>query len=90
MPVSRHRRHGRNRPREYQTHEPEKKPAPSPTWVPATGAGLLVAGVIVIILGNLPGISRIMRDWIWLGGNWSLVGGFLLLMVGFGFLTRWR
>lgn len=90
MPESKHRRHGRNRPRAYQTHEPEKRPAPSPTWVPATGAGFLVGGVIVILLGNLPAVSSVLRTWPLLGGNWSLVFGFALLMVGFGFLTRWR
>ncbi len=90
MPESKHRRHGRNRPREYQTHEPEKKAPPSPTWIPATGASLLVAGVLVILLGNLPAISGFLRGLPWLGANWSLIGGFVLLMAGLGFLTRWR
>lgn len=90
MPKSKHRRHGRNRPREYQTHEPMKKPAPSPPWVPVTGALFLVGGVIVILVGNLPAVSAMMRNWIWFRSNWSLIGGFALLMVGFGFLTKWR
>jgi len=90
VPESRHRRHGRNRPREYQTHEPEKKAPPSPTWVPATGASLLGVGVLIILLGNLPAVNAVLRTWPILGGNWSLVFGFALLMAGFGFLTRWR
>ncbi len=90
MPESKHRRHGRNRPREYQTHAPEKKAPPSPTWVPVTGASLLVGGVIVILLGNLPGVRALTRTWIWLGGNWTLIVGMLLIMAGFGFLMKWR
>ena len=90
MPESKHRRGGKVRQRSYQTHEPEKKPAPSPTWVPATAVTLLVVGVLVILIGYLPGVSSAMRNWIWLGSNWGLVGGFLLLTIGFGFLTRWR
>jgi len=90
MPESKHRRRGKARPREHQTHAPEKKPPPSPTWVPATGAALLVLGVAVILIGYLPGVSERMATWVWLGANWGLVGGFVILAVGFGFLTRWR
>jgi hypothetical protein len=90
MPESKHRRGGRNRPRAFETHAPEKNPEPSPTWVPATGTALLVVGVLVILLGYLPGISDAMAGWIWFGSNWGLVAGFLLLTIGFGFLTRWR
>ena len=90
MPESKHRRHGRNRPRAYQTHAPQKNPAPSPSWVPVTGVSLLVAGVAVILIGNLPPVSAVLRTWPWFGGNWNLIAGFALLMVGFGFLTRWR
>lgn len=90
MPQSKHRRHGRNRPRAYQTHAPQKNPPPSPSWVPVTGVSLLVAGVAVVLIGNLPAVSSILRTWPWFGGNWNLVGGFALMIVGFGFLTRWR
>ena len=90
MPESKHRRHGRSRPRAYETREPQKKPTASPTWVPATGATLLVVGTLVILVGYLPGVSDVMRGWPLLGSNWGLVGGFTLLCVGFGFLTRWR
>jgi len=88
MPESRHRRSGKNRPRAYQTHEPERRPTPSPTWVPATGATLLVLGVLVIIASNLPGVN--LSSLPVLGANWGLVGGFILMGAGFGFLTRWR
>ena len=90
MPESKHRRGGKPRPREHQTHAPEKKPPPSPPWVPATGAGLLVLGVVIILVGYLPQVSDLMAGWPWLGANWGLVGGFVVLAVGFGFLTRWR
>jgi hypothetical protein len=87
MPESKHRRSGKNRPREHQTHAPEKKPAPSPPWVPATGAALLVLGVLIILAGYLFG--DVLRLPI-LEQNTGLVIGFLTLTVGFGFLTRWR
>ncbi len=90
MPESKHRRHGRRRPRAYQTHEPERKPDPSPPWVPATGAALLVLGTLVILVGYLPGVSDALNRLPLLGSNWGLVGGFILLSIGFGFLTRWR
>lgn len=90
MPQSKHRRKGRQRPRAYQTSPPPKNPTPSPSWVPATGVALLVAGVVVILVGYLPVINRITSSWPWFGPNWGLVAGFLLLSVGFGFLTRWR
>jgi hypothetical protein len=90
VPKSKHRRSGRKRPRAYETHAPEKKPAPSPRWVPATGSALLVVGVLIILVGNLPGVNAALRGLPLLGGNWSLVAGFAVLMVGFGFLTRWR
>ena len=90
MPESKHRRGGRNRPRAYETHAPEKTPAPSPTWVPATGATLLVVGLLVILAGYLPGVSEAMRGWVWFGSNWGLVLGFVLLAAGLGFLMKWR
>jgi hypothetical protein len=87
MPESKHRRSGKNRPREHQTHAPEKKPKPSPPWVPATGAALLVLGVLIILAGYLFGdVLRLP----YLEQNTGLVVGFITLTVGFGFLTRWR
>ncbi len=90
MPQSKHRRSGKNRPRRYQTVEPEKNPTPSPNWVPATGATLLIVGTLIILIGYLPVVSAITASWPLLGSNWGLVGGFIVLAVGFGFLTRWR
>lgn len=90
MPESKHRRSGKNRPRDFQTHAPEKKPASSPTWVPATGTALLILGVVVILVGYLDEVQNITGGWPLLGTNWGLVGGFLLIIAGFGFLTRWR
>jgi hypothetical protein len=90
MPESKHRRSGKNRPREFQTHAPEKKPESSPTWVPATGTALLVLGVVVILVGYLDEVQNVIGGWPLLGTNWGLVGGFLLIIAGFVFLTRWR
>ncbi len=91
MPKSKHRRKNKVRPRPRNVEGPVKKPPPSPTWVPATGATLLILGVIVILLGYLPAVGRWTSAHLpGLGSNWPLVGGFVLLTAGFGFLTRWR
>lgn len=90
MPKSKHRRHGKTRPRAFQTHAPERKPDPSPPWVPRVGAGLLVLGLVVILLGYLPVVSDLTSGLPWLGSNWGLVLGFVILAVGFGILARWR
>jgi hypothetical protein len=90
MPKSKHRRGGRNRPREYATHAPERKPEPSPPWVPVTGGVLVTLGVLTVLLGYLPFMADLTRSLPVLGANWSLVGGFALMIVGFGFLMRGR
>lgn len=91
MPKSKHRRHGKVRRRESELRPPEKNPLPSPPWVPAVGVGLLIAGIVVLIVGYLPYVqTRFTGGLPILGSNWSLVAGFILLMGGFGFLTRWR
>jgi hypothetical protein len=90
MPKSKHRRGGKNRPRAHQIHAPERKPDPSPPWVPMVGGGLLVGGVAIILLGYLPAVQEVTTTWIWPGSNWGLLVGFLVLSIGFGVLTRWR
>ena len=90
MPKSKHRRSGRNRPRDYETHAPEKLPPESPPWIPRTGVGLLIAGLLVILVGYLPDVSDAMRGWVWFGSNWGLVAGFVMLAGGLGFLMKWR
>jgi hypothetical protein len=90
MPESKHRRGGKNRPRAHQTSAPEVNAKASPAWVPIVGVALLIVGVLVILIGYLPGVSSWLGSLPGLGSNWGLVGGFILLSVGFGFLTQWR
>lgn len=90
MPESKHRRKNKTRPRPRHVEEPVHKPKPSPTWVPATGVTLLLVGVLVIILGYVPAVGERLVGRVPLGSNLPLVVGFVLLSVGFGFLTRWR
>lgn len=91
MPESKHRRKGKPRPRPTKSQPPEKKPDPSPRWLPVTGVGLLIGGVIVILLGYLPWIQDNLTGGLpGLGANWPLVGGFVVLASGFGLLTQWR
>lgn len=90
MPESKHRRKNKARPRPRNVNPPPRNPEPSPTWVPATGVGLLVAGTIVILVGYLPDVQQVTQSWWALQANWSLVIGFLMLTAGFVLLTRWR
>jgi hypothetical protein len=90
MPQSKHRRKGKVRKRAYQTSPPAKNPDPSPPWVPVASTVLLVAGVLVILIGYLPPVSDALAFLPLLGSNWALVLGFVLLSLGFLFLTRWR
>ena len=59
---------------------------PSPRWYAPVMVGFLVLGLVWVVVYYLsqtdypvPGI-----------GNWNLVAGFAILLVGFGMLTRWR
>ena len=90
MPKSKHRRSGRKRPRRYETVEPERNPTPSPQWLPVTGAALLAAGVLIILIGYLPVVTAVTSSWPPFGSNWGLIFGFVVLAAGFGLLTRWR
>ena len=85
MPESKHRRKGKERPRPRHVEGPRKNPEPSPPWVPATGAGLLGLGVLVILVGYFTDIQGPV-----FGPNFMLILGFVFLAVGFGFLTQWR
>lgn len=90
MPKSKNHRKGKARPRAYETAPPPKNPPASPTWLAPTAVGLLLAGLVVIVLGYLDPVQRVVGTWPPFGTNNGLVFGFVLIIAGFGFLTRWR
>lgn len=90
MPESKHRRKDKRRPRARNLAPPPKNPEPSPSWVPITGVSLLGVGVLIILVGYLPIVQDVTTGLPVLGANWTLVGGFVLLVAGFMLLTRWR
>lgn len=90
MPESKHRRKNKRRARPRHVTPRQSTPPPSPPWVPRLGVGLLVLGVVSIIAGYVPAVQRLLADVPPLGGNWTMVIGFVLLLAGFGVLTRWR
>jgi hypothetical protein len=90
MPKSKHRRKGRSRPRAYQTVAPVKHADPSPRWIPMTGVGLLIGGVALILLGYLPVVADRVASWPPLGPNNFLILGFVVMIAGLVFLTRWK
>jgi len=90
MPKSRHTRSGRRRVKPQPQRAPERRPDPSPAWVGPTGIGLVALGALVLLLGNLPAVSDLLRGLPGLGANWSLVAGIVSVAAGFGLLMRWR
>ncbi len=90
MPQSRHTRGGKRRVKPQQQRAPERRPDPSPAWVGRTGLALVGVGAAVLLLGNLPAVSRALGDLPGLGANWALVVGIVSVAAGFGLLMRWR
>lgn len=90
MPESKHRRKNKSRKRPRHVTPKQSAPPPSPPWVPRLGVGLLSGGVVAIILGYVPAVQEAMSGLPVLQSNWTLVIGFVLLVAGFGVLTRWR
>jgi len=90
MPQSKHTRGGRRRVRPQRERAPERRPEPSPPWLAPTGISLVGGGALVLLLGNLPAITRLTRDLPGLGANWPLVAGITLIAAGFLLLMRWR
>jgi hypothetical protein len=61
---------------------PKPKPKPSPRWVPWVGLGLILVGLLVVLLTYLvPGFP---------GGNYNLIGGFVVMAIGLFVLSTWR
>jgi hypothetical protein len=82
MPESRLRKKG------AFTAPPPKSagPGPSPRWFAPVLVGLLILGLVWVVVYYLSQSKYPVPDI----GNWNLVAGFAVLMVGFGMLTRWR
>jgi hypothetical protein len=69
--------------RDNYTPPPAPKPPPSPAWVPIAGVGLIAVGILVILVNYIfPGVMP--------GGNYWIIGGFVLMAVGLGILSQWR
>ena len=90
MPRSKHTRGGKRRVRPQRERAPEKRPEPSAPWIAPTGISLIGVGALVLLLGNLPAVSRLVSDLPGLGPNWPLVSGVVLIGAGFSLLMRWR
>lgn len=75
--------------RKKATHTPpseSKAPQPNAPWFVPTMLSLMSLGLVWIVATYvfkgefpIPGI-----------GNWNLVAGFVLILTGFGMMTRWR
>lgn len=62
---------------------PRPNPPPSPRWVPVSGTGLIVVGIVLILVNYVfPGVLPI--------GNYAIFVGFGMMAVGLGILSQWR
>lgn len=84
MPESKGRREPRSR---IPTDKVDKDvKAPSPRWLVPVMLTCLIVGLLWIVTYYLASGIPVMSDL----GNWNLLIGFGLIMVGFGLSTRWR
>ena len=68
-----------------ESHEPTII-RPTPRWYVAVMVGLMVLGLVWIVVFYLSQTQYPVPGW----GNWNLVAGFGLVLVGFAMTTRWR
>ncbi|CAN5394369.1 hypothetical protein BH23ACT9_BH23ACT9_17860 [soil metagenome] len=61
------------------------KPPPSSRWVPITGTALIGVGILVILINYI--FPSVLAG---LGGNYWIIGGFVLMAGGLGILSQWR
>ena len=82
MPESRLRRKG------AFTAPPPKASAPKqkPRWFAPLKVRFLIAGLIWVVVYYLTQADYPIPNI----GDWNLVAGFGVLLIGFGMLTRWR
>ncbi|HUG85023.1 MAG TPA: cell division protein CrgA [Euzebya sp.] len=69
--------------RSSYTPPPKPKPPPSPRWVPVAGTALIALGIIVIL------VNYIFQSFL-PGGNYWIIGGFVMMAGGLGILSQWR
>ena len=62
------------------------RPRVTPRWWLWTMSTLMILGLVWIVVFYLSSGAYPVPDW----GNWNLVSGFGLVLVGFGMTTRWR
>lgn len=59
---------------------------PSPPWVPAAGAALIVLGILWLVLFYTSDAQLPVAAW----GYWNLAVGFGAMVASLAVLTRWR
>ncbi|HEY8533803.1 MAG TPA: cell division protein CrgA [Micromonospora sp.] len=59
---------------------------PSPTWVPVTGVGLIIFGILWLVVYYLSETAYPVAAW----GYWNLAVGFGAMVASLLVLSRWR
>jgi hypothetical protein len=79
---------GRAKPSSRVPADPAKEshPKPSPRWLVPVMLGAFILGLLWIVLFYLVPDAPVLSAL----GNWNMLIGFGLIMVGFGLSTRWR
>jgi len=82
MPESRLRRKGAFTPPPPKSSAPK----PNPPWFASVMVGFLIAGLIWVVVYYLSQSKYPIPEI----GDWNLVAGFGVLLIGFAMLTRWK
>lgn len=70
----------------YQSGSSDTSVRPNPRWFLPTMLGIIILGMLWLIVFYLSGGEFPVKVW----GNWNLLAGFGIMVVGLAMSTRWR
>lgn len=70
----------------YQSGSSDTSVRPNPRWFLPTMLGIIILGMLWLIVFYLSGGEFPVKVW----GNWNLLAGFGIMVIGLAMSTRWR